>query len=116
MSLEWELGMNSKLESKNCVEESLEEVAGWTTLVVVVSAPQLQLQFSTGNTAAAHLTHHLLTQSHFSTVKIALIVSCPNILKMFRLQRNVRNIAQRPLDNRICNSQGEELVSINNLY
>ena len=47
-------------------------------LVVVVSAPQLQLQFSTGNTAAAHWTQHLLTQSQFSTVKIALIVSCPN--------------------------------------
>ena len=85
-------------------------------LVVVVSAPQLQLQFSTGNTAAAHWTHHLLTQLQFSIVKIALIVSCPNILKTFRLQRDVRNIAQRPLDNRICNSQAEKLVSINNLY
>ena len=59
MSLEWELGLNLKLESKNCVEESLEEVAGWSTpLVVVVSAPQLQLQFSTGNTAAARWTYH----------------------------------------------------------
>ena len=85
-------------------------------LVVVVSAPQLQLQFSTGNTAAAHWTLHLLMLSQFSTVKIALIVSCPYILKMFRLQRNIRNIAHCPLDNRICNTQAEKLVSINNLY
>ena len=45
---------------------------GGAPLVVVVSAPQLQLQFSTGNTVAGHWTQHLLTLSQFSTVKIAL--------------------------------------------